>query len=1352
MKSKLFLGPDYKLSTVNYDCAELWNLYPEADEMGVGKEQEVLSLVSVPGLTLVHQLPRSPIRGIHQTMNNYIYVAAGNGIYLLTTANGTTWTHTLVANLTTTTGRVYFADGVPNTVNNQSNTARIVKVVVTDGSLTGLCMNENGTNVILLNAGNGYNGSAFCTFQDGFFLFSQPNTPVCQFASDPMNISGLDTIVVNLAGDNISRVLSDHDIVWIFGNKTSSVWQNTGGTGFFNPLNLFNQIPGSMSEGGAFPHTVCKLGGQILWLQNDPNGTSQLFQAVGYRGGRVSTHSLEDALGNIGDLSTATAWAYQIEGHSFYNINVPGLEYTFSYDIIDKMWHKRGYFQNGQFSRDLVEHHYNINLPGIGQFPLCGDYQSGNLYLLDQNNFTHNGQPINRIRTTPHISSEYKRMVWKKLQLDIETGTAQSGQGYPYVQGTTGAPVLQTATQLELLGNGQTSPTGNATYQFQGNDGSVVTPTTPAATIIASLTSNVPYATSVTPTISGNSITFYPGVLQVPLSQFALGDGSTTSFNLTNDSGTNIQNAVVYANDWRGNILQSTSPRTNLVQYSYDFNKAWTGTGVNPNPAPTVANSQTSSAVTTNSSPTINTLEGNQNDVTEQLGWSQNIYTAATTFRPAQENSPDGMTVTTGSSGAPNGSGLTINTATSSPNNYWAGSNTGTIKLQGSALETVASTTVEITTPNSLVLSNFGTGTNISGTLFINLSTTTSCTTPITTNVFQGMGEIDVQYIADQMTTWNTVSYATGSQDFSSTTNGTICINLTVQNLATLKVRILCTAQPALNLISQTNQTGNNIVYAQNFTDNFKVYDCCFQTGFSYPLNAPDGSATGTALVEDSSVGFHYIQSTYNSIAGRSVCYSIYAEPGDPTRYLQMQLGSGNSIVAGATFNLNTTPATLVSGTLVGTGASYQIQSFGSAVPSTGVILVNTLMTQYQSNQLAQIAPTVLQTPTNGDVITYAWSFVSGSGGVIIGSTTGSSIQFNVGAAGNLTLQCIVTVNNVQTIYTQFITVTSAALIYRLSIVGTELLTGTNTATLSLVNPTYPLGYSEQTATYGNQSWFLQGTQPTGATSILPFNIVGPTYVAQSATNIPANLGSAQPTTPNNTFSWSIVGTGSSIVSSYQGQVLFSVGAAGVYTLLCAVTVIGSNTSGGFVIVPAGTYSLTVVALPTLGTFYPGNMGAWVGIWGAQIEESTTIYTAPTPLIETVGSPLTDLYTLNSTTGNIIFGVAPLEDAVLTASFYITAISLAPIQFYASYQYYEALPNIIYIGTEPTVSLSYSIDGGHTFSPPEAVSLGASGSYQTQCIWRRLGRSRDRVFRISCSDPVKFGIIGHSFDLEVAKN
>ena len=60
----------------------------------------------------------------------------------------------------------------------------------------------------------------------------------------------------------------------------------------------------------------------------------------------------------------------------------------------------------------------------------------------------------------------------------------------------------------------------------------------------------------------------------------------------------------------------------------------------------------------------------------------------------------------------------------------------------------------------------------------------------------------------------------------------------------------------------------------------------------------------------------------------------------------------------------------------------------------------------------------------------------------------------------------------------------------------------------------------------------------------------------------------------------------------------------------------------------------------------------------------------------------------------------------------------------------------------PQATLAWSDDGAHTWSNEYMSSLGRVGTYKTRLIWRRLGYSRDRVFKLTMADPVKKVVVG----------
>jgi hypothetical protein len=70
-------------------------------------------------------------------------------------------------------------------------------------------------------------------------------------------------------------------------------------------------------------------------------------------------------------------------------------------------------------------------------------------------------------------------------------------------------------------------------------------------------------------------------------------------------------------------------------------------------------------------------------------------------------------------------------------------------------------------------------------------------------------------------------------------------------------------------------------------------------------------------------------------------------------------------------------------------------------------------------------------------------------------------------------------------------------------------------------------------------------------------------------------------------------------------------------------------------------------------------------------------------------------------------------------------------------------------GDDPLAFLQWSDDGGFTWSNEYWGRLGGKGQYKTRLHWHRLGYSRDRVFKLTVTDPVKVVLIGARGDVSI---
>ena len=68
---------------------------------------------------------------------------------------------------------------------------------------------------------------------------------------------------------------------------------------------------------------------------------------------------------------------------------------------------------------------------------------------------------------------------------------------------------------------------------------------------------------------------------------------------------------------------------------------------------------------------------------------------------------------------------------------------------------------------------------------------------------------------------------------------------------------------------------------------------------------------------------------------------------------------------------------------------------------------------------------------------------------------------------------------------------------------------------------------------------------------------------------------------------------------------------------------------------------------------------------------------------------------------------------------------------------------------DPQVMLQWSDDGGHTFSNEHWRGIGKVGKYKNRAYWNQLGRSRDRIYRVTFTDNARFTIVSGHIEVDL---
>jgi hypothetical protein len=269
-------------------------------------------------------------------------------------------------------------------------------------------------------------GAGTVGYIDGYFVFNEPGTQkiwVTQLL-DGTSVDPLEFASAEGNPDNVVAIFVDHREVWVFGSNSTEVWYDAGLLDF--PL---TRIQGAFNElGCAAPYSIAKMDNQIYWLGKDARGQGIVYRAAGYIGQRVSTHAIEWQMQEYADISDATGYTYQQDGHSFYVLNFPTADTTWVYDVATGAWHERASFVNGQFNRHRASSQMFFNSTTV-----VGDYQNGKIYEFDLNVYADDGQPqkwLRSWRALPTGANNLARTIQHSMQLDCETGVGlNNGQG-----------------------------------------------------------------------------------------------------------------------------------------------------------------------------------------------------------------------------------------------------------------------------------------------------------------------------------------------------------------------------------------------------------------------------------------------------------------------------------------------------------------------------------------------------------------------------------------------------------------------------------------------------------------------------------------------------------------------------------------------------------------------------------------------------------------------------------------------------------------------------------------------------------------------------------------------------------
>lgn len=417
-------GGDYQSSSIIASSQRCCNLYPEEMDPAQGEPTQ-MTYYQTPGLTLLSTAPEAPIRGMYRASNGDLYIAAGFSVYYVSP----TWTFTLIGS---------WQFNSRNTIVMSDNGTNIIAVDGTTTGFTFLMATRSGWTQIL---DSGFLGATYVDFTDTFFILNFPGTPTFYISgAEAVTFDPLDFAGKSSKPDFLVAAVVSHRVIWLIGTESFEVWNDSGPTAIFGTLASgvdvnnfpFSAIPGVQKEDGcAAVYSIAKTDTKILWLAQNVNGSRYVLLGSGYQTVKVSNHAIESVFQTYDIVSDALGYCYNQRGHYFYVLSFPSADATWVYDLNTKKWHERVWMDvNGLEHRHRGAYHAYAY-----DNQVVGDWENGNLYNLDLNNFTDNGMPIKRLRSFPQMmdTDNNNRVIHKSFTADMDVAMDTNSTDNPEI-------------------------------------------------------------------------------------------------------------------------------------------------------------------------------------------------------------------------------------------------------------------------------------------------------------------------------------------------------------------------------------------------------------------------------------------------------------------------------------------------------------------------------------------------------------------------------------------------------------------------------------------------------------------------------------------------------------------------------------------------------------------------------------------------------------------------------------------------------------------------------------------------------------------------------------------------------
>ena len=401
-----FIFGSYESQAVTADQERTINWYVEPQESPGATTRA--TLYPTPGVATIATFGDSPGRA-HFYENGREFAIEGSTFYEVDSI-GTITTHGTVA-----------LDSDPATISSNGDGGN--ELFITSGG-NGYLFDRTTDTLSTIAALSGI--ADMGSFLEGYFLALDRSTSTLYISNlfdGTTWDTGLDFAQRSIASDPWISMAVHNRFLWLFGEATSEIWYNSGGT---FPLSFHPS--GFMPYGIAANYSAAIGGNSIFWLATSRSGENYVLRAQGFEPQVISKFAVQNEIDGYDKIEDAQSFCYTDRGHTFFVLSFPAADITWAYDTRTDSWAERATWISENSEWEAWRPRWYAYAFGEQRILDAG---GGAIYRMGSDVFTDvDGREIRRVRRAPCPYNENKRLFYHEFQLDLEPGLGLvSGQG-----------------------------------------------------------------------------------------------------------------------------------------------------------------------------------------------------------------------------------------------------------------------------------------------------------------------------------------------------------------------------------------------------------------------------------------------------------------------------------------------------------------------------------------------------------------------------------------------------------------------------------------------------------------------------------------------------------------------------------------------------------------------------------------------------------------------------------------------------------------------------------------------------------------------------------------------------------